>query len=299
MNHITQKKLVLSKPLNEAQKDELVNRLKMGTREWAKREINCIKGCRNYCLYCYAKGMAKHFQRCTEDTWQEMEINWKNVNKGYGKSRRQSTAAHDVMFPTSHDIFADEPYYSACRTVLEKLLTAGNTVLITIKPSLGVVTKLIKDLKMYREQITFRFTIGSCDSEVLKLLETNAPSFEERLASLKYATEKGFHSSISAEPLLDETPHALIKKIEPQMSSLDYEKDRGTIWIGLLKKQYVPRALRTGEVKDYMNRVKKRLTFEHVYSYYEDFYKHPRVRWKESIVKLMIKRDIKVRALSD
>ena len=37
---------------------------KTGTREWAEHNENCIKGCRNNCRYCYAKGNGKSLWTC-------------------------------------------------------------------------------------------------------------------------------------------------------------------------------------------------------------------------------------------
>lgn len=297
-NYKTGNKLKLERFLSLIDKKRLLTNIKMGTREWAKKEINCIKGCGTYCLYCYAKGIAKHYKRCIEETWKDMEINWNAVKKGYGRVRKEGSQPHDIMFPTSHNIIIDEPYFSASITVLKKLLESGNTVLVTIKPFLNVVKKLCEIIQNYKKMLTYRFTIGSTSSELLKVLETNAPSFEERLKALKYAASEGFNTSISIEPLLDSTPFKLIKKLEPYLSPVNYEKDIGTIWIGLLKTQYIPIAMRTGEVKRFVAYIKPKLQFSHVYHYYEKLYNHPRIRWKESVVKLMILNDIKVKNLT-
>ena len=139
-------KLKVERFLSLTDKKRILTKIKMGTREWAKKEINCIKGCGTYCLYCYAKGIAKHYKRCIEETWKDMEINWNAVKKGYGKIRKESPQPHDIMFPTSHNIIIAEPYFSACTTVIDKLLEAGNTVLITIKPFL-VTTIFILGIK--------------------------------------------------------------------------------------------------------------------------------------------------------
>jgi DNA repair photolyase len=291
-------KLRLENPLSLIQKKRLLAIIKMGTREWAKKEVNCIKGCSTYCLYCYAKGIAKHYKRCIEETWKDMEINWRAVNKGYGKIRKKGPQPFDVMFPTSHNITYEEPYFSACVIVLKKILDSGNSVLVTIKPSLKVVERLCNLFSDYKNLLTFRFTIGSISSTLLKVIETNAPSFEERIKALKYATNKGFNTSISIEPLLDPKPFDLIKRLEHYLSPLDYKKDLGTIWIGLLKTQYIPVQLRMGDIEKYLSRIKQKAQFENVYTYYEELYHHPRIKWKESITKMMIMNDIKVKELT-
>lgn len=276
------------------EKEKLLKKIKIGTKEWAGRNVNCIKGCRIGCIYCYAKAIAKHYRGYTDNSWRLMQINDHAVKKGYGKSKRKTSAPWDIMFPTTHNIFIEEYYFSACIKVLKKCLNAKNTVLITIKPNLAVVKKLCNIFEKFKATIGFRFTIGSVSSEILKIFEPFGCSFKERLDSLKYATNKGFSTTVSAEPLLDKDPYELIKKLEPYLSTLDYERDVGTIWIGLLKKQYIPLELRTGQIKQYLENLKSALQFDHVFSYYKELYSNERIKWKESILKLMIKNNIKV-----
>lgn len=290
--------LRLEKPLSMIQKKRLLAIIRMGTREWAKKEVNCIKGCSTYCLYCYAKGIAKHYKRCIEETWKDMEINWRAVNKGYGRVRKKGPQPYDIMFPTSHNIIIEEPYFSACIIVLKKLLDSGNSVLITIKPFFNVVKRLCNLFSDYKDNLTYRFTIGSINSNLLKVLEINAPSFEERVTALKHATNMGFNTSISIEPLLDPNPFELIKKLELYLSPLDYKKDIGTIWIGLLKTQYIPTYLRTGDIGSFLYYLRPKMAFKHVYTYYEELYNHPRIKWKESITKMMLMNDIKVKDIT-
>ncbi|MBD3214690.1 MAG: hypothetical protein GF311_18915 [Candidatus Lokiarchaeota archaeon] len=280
---------------SNAKKEQLIENLKMGTKEWASRNVNCIKGCKVGCIYCYAKAIAKHYRGYTDDSWRILRINPKTVEKGYSKSRKKTSAPWDIMFPTTHNIFIEEPYFSACIKVLKKCLKAQNTVLITIKPKLDVVKKLCKIFINYKDKIGFRFTIGSTDSKILELFEPYGSSFEERLESLKYATKMRFSTSVSAEPLLDKTPFDLVDKIIPHLSVLDRKKDIGTIWIGLLKKKYIPRELRRGEIKTYLENLEKSFRFKHIFLYYKPLYSNKRIKWKESILKLMISNNIKVK----
>jgi DNA repair photolyase len=66
-----------------------------GTKEWASYNVNCIKGCSNNCRYCYAKMMAKRFGRCTNESWKEMEINFRMLDCNYKKYNGR------VMFPST------------------------------------------------------------------------------------------------------------------------------------------------------------------------------------------------------
>jgi len=78
----------------------------------------------------------------------------------------------------------------------------------------------------------------------------NGPSYVERIESIEYATESDFTTTISIEPLLDLRPDNLIKELIPKLSKLNYEMDQGIIWIGLLKKRYIPVHLRVGILKN-------------------------------------------------
>ena len=45
------------------------NKTPFGTKEWASRNENLIKGCGHDCKYCYAKSMAIQYQKKTSDSW--------------------------------------------------------------------------------------------------------------------------------------------------------------------------------------------------------------------------------------
>ncbi|MEX2756970.1 MAG: hypothetical protein Q6365_016430 [Candidatus Sigynarchaeota archaeon] len=168
-----------------------------GTKEWADHNVNLIDGCAHDCRYCYAKRMAIRFKRKTEATWKIMAIRQHDVDKNYVKRKGR------IMFPTSHDILPEEPYFSACMTVLRKLLEAGNDVLVTTKPHYSVVKYICDTFAPNRSQIQFRFTITSIHDEVLREWEPGAPGFQERFLALRHAYQAGFHTSISCEPALD------------------------------------------------------------------------------------------------
>ncbi|KKM76820.1 hypothetical protein LCGC14_1376250 [marine sediment metagenome] len=188
----------------------------LGTKEWADSNVNCYLGCSNNCRYCYAKKMAVRFKRETENTWKDMEANQKNINKNYKKRNGR------VMFPTSHDITKDS--LENCIIVLDKLIKAGNDVLITSKPQFECIKKICDLFFNDKELIQFRFTITSIYNEILSFWEPRAPNFEERILSLKYAHEKGFKTSISIEPFLDYDPYILIEFLIPYVTE--------SIWIG-------------------------------------------------------------------
>ena len=107
-----------------------------------------------------------------------MEINQKAVDKQYKKYDGR------VMFPSSHDIVDDPEVLKSCMIVLEKLLQAGNEVLVTTKPDLEVVTKILNQFGEYKNQIQFRFTISSNndDDQLRKNVnQDNLKNIHERL----------------------------------------------------------------------------------------------------------------------
>ena len=187
-----------------------------GTREWAAVNVNIQSGCEHDCLYCYGHGMSAQYKRAAAKNWSAPAVRRKDVSKRYPK--RKGT----IMFPTTHDI--TEFNLSECLTVLKKMLVAGNEVLVVSKPHLTCVKALCKELKDYKGQILFRFTIGSADPAVLSFWEPNAPSYRERLSCLKWAFQHGFKTGVSCEPMLDGNIQRVIDAARPFVTD--------AIWLG-------------------------------------------------------------------
>lgn len=239
-----------------------------GTKEWADYNVNCIKGCSNDCRYCYAKIMAKRFGRCQEDTWKNMSVNKNATDRNYGKYKGR------VMFPSTHDITDNPEIQEACFTVIFKLLEAGNEVLITTKPKLTIVQKLLADFKPFKEYIQFRFTITSFDNLLLNFWEPNAPVFEERLESLKYAYENEFKTSVSIEPFLDRAPQILVNKLSLFVTE--------SIWIGPMN--YISRnCINNGDNLQY-EEIRKNYDFDNLHVIYKDLKNLPIIRFKDSMI---------------
>jgi DNA repair photolyase len=238
-----------------------------GTMEWAEHTINCISGCANDCRYCYAKMIAKRFGRKTDESWKEMEIRKKDVEKNYGKYNGR------VMFPSSHDIIDEPEVRDACFSVIGKLLDSGNDLLITTKPDLSVMKDIMEDFSRYRDNMQFRFTITSKDDDLLSFWEPNAPSYDERLESLILAYKEGFSTSVSVEPFLDEDPSILVRKLEPYVT--------GTIWVGSMN--YIQRTGIPEEELYQYNKVRKIIEKENLFKIYMKLRTRPKIRFKDSI----------------
>jgi DNA repair photolyase len=238
-----------------------------GTKEWADHNVNCIKGCYNDCKYCYATLMARRFGRTTKETWKNMVVREDIVNKKF----RHYTGR--VMFPSSHDIIDFPDCESACFTVLEKLLKSDNEVLITTKPRYKVIKKINERFSDYKNNFQFRFTITSNNNQLLKFWEPNAPLFEERLKSLKFAYNKGYKTSVSIEPFLDFDPRTLVDQISPFITE--------SIWIGIMN--YIPQKnLNENEVPLY-NSIRKNYTTIHLGKIFKELNTNSKIRWKDSI----------------
>jgi len=220
----------------------ITRKITLGTKEWADSNVNCYLGCSNNCRYCYAKKMAIRFKKKTEDTWKIMVPNQKNINKGYRKRRGR------IMFPTSHDITIES--LEGCLIVLKKLIKSKNDLLITTKPNFYCIKRICQDCLDLKDFIQFRFTITSNNSKLIEFWEPGAPSYEERLKSLKYAYSRGFKTSISIEPFLDKNPYELFEVLKPFTTE--------SIWIG--KMNYIRSKNLTRSERVYFNNIRQNVS---------------------------------------
>jgi len=239
-----------------------------GTREWADHNINCIIGCQNNCRYCYAKLMARRFRRATYETWSIMRIRKKVVERSFGKM------AGRIMFPSSHDIVDIPGIREACFTTLGKLLENNNEVLVTTKPSFSIIQQIDNLYSGYKKYLQFRFTITSVDNNLLQFWEPNAPLFEERLESLKYAFYRKYRTSVSIEPFLDRKPQVLVSMVEPFCTE--------SIWIG--KMNYIPSdSTLPNDLQPFYSDVRRNYEIEHLLQIYNDLRNLQKIRFKDSV----------------
>jgi DNA repair photolyase len=248
---------------------------KTGTREWAETNLNIADGCSHGCRYCYARQAAvvRFAKRSgkTFENWTDVVVDPKRVNKQYGK--RTGT----IMFPTTHDIVPE--IIDDCVTVLTRVLSVGNNVLIVSKPHTSCVVDLCTKLLPWRDQVLYRFTIGADDDEILKLWEPNAPSFAERLECLRFAHGDRWRTSVSIEPMLDPANiDRLVTQLAPFVSD--------TLWIG--KMNHI--RARCSDMDDAVLTVlEAEFTDEKILAMVERLGGNPKIRWKDS-VKLVIEQ---------
>ncbi|MHA1270186.1 MAG: radical SAM protein [Candidatus Helarchaeota archaeon] len=252
---------------NEFLKKKKTYKITRGTREWSDYSINCITGCSNNCRYCYARKMAIRFGRKSDDNWKYMEIREKDVKKKY-KLRKGR-----FMFPTAHDITKDPDVLEACLIVLNNLLKVGNSVLITTKPSPFVIKKICSIFEPYKNQIQFRFTITSNQDNLLQFWEPGAPPYNDRIYALKYAFKKGFKTSVSIEPFLND-PSEFIFELTPYITE--------SIWIGPMN--YIKRNnLKYEEIEPY-DQIRKLNLLENLLTIYKKVNKIDKVRIKDAFI---------------
>lgn len=244
-----------------------------GTKEWANSNINIYSGCSNDCRYCYAKRMAIRFKRKTDENWHEMEENTEQMLKILHIKKRNGT----IMFPSSHDITPETvcSYIVALLSILE----AGNRVLIVSKANPICIQKLVDVIGLaYFDQVEFRITIGSKSNNLLKFWEPNAPTFEERLESIKIVYNAGFKVSLSIEPYLDSQPTDLmdlIGSVYPFVSE---------IWIG--KMSGISRKT-CGNLYSRMKNITDNGSVAALVFMVENSFYSDKIRWKDSIANAM------------
>lgn len=256
-----------------------------GTRQWATNYVNCCTGCSHDCLYCYAKAREVHrFKRMTKADWPLEKIRMHEVKK-----KRQKMVGR-IMLPTTHDITPNN--LDACMIVLEKLLRAGNDVLIVSKPHLDCIRAICDAFGHYRDlfeideygcrqyRMLFRFSIGACDDAILSYWEPGAPLYSERKASLKYSYERGFQTSVSAEPMLD-SPHidTLISDLSPFVTD--------SIWIGKMNHLGRFKNVSDQHLRQEINRIELGQTDTAIKAIYRRYKNNPMIKWKDSIQKVV------------
>lgn len=221
-----------------------------GTKEWAKKNYNIQVGCENNCRYCYAAANAQRFKMRDRDKWHEPVV---NMMKVHARFRDGDTT---MMFPSAHDITprnADESAY-----VVDKMLRAGRKVLVVSKGGPGLI-QFAHELTTYaarydymqklvagagrQPMLNFRVSITSRSEANRYTWEPNAPTYAERLETLKYLWSSNMETSVSIEPMLEDvnTTFKMMLDVEPYVTE--------SIWVGkmnMLKRRFYDGKLEPG-----------------------------------------------------
>jgi DNA repair photolyase len=245
-----------------------------GTKEWAEANFNIINGCSHGCKYCYAHGIMARFGQRQANDWtnERLRSNYSSIVIRKSKGR--------IMYPSVHDItpkFIEE--HVSC---IRRLLEVGNTLLIVSKPHTNCIERLCQEFGNEKDRITFRFSIGSNDNEVLRFWEPGAPPYEERLESLRFAYEHGFQTSVSVEPMLEGNIDELIADLDPFVTD--------TIWLGKinrLKSNLTLNGFVDLESKRRAEALIDCQNDESIRAIYTRHKNNPKIRFKESIKRVI------------
>lgn len=249
---------------------------KTGVQEWAVKSMNIERGCVSGCRYCFARyNDVVRWKRCSAEQWEHPCINEKKVDEPH--TRRYDGV---VMFPSIHNVTPTN--INQYMTVLRKLLDAGNDVLIVSKPHFECVRLICKGLEAHKGNMEFRFTIGSTEDKILKFWEPGATDFIERVSCLEYAYAMGFKTSVSCEPYLDAYP------MYTYQACIDFISE--SFWIGMMNKidsRCDFSGVSDDDMKEFVEPVRKIQSHTFVKSMYEIMKDYPKIKWKDSVRKVV------------
>lgn len=240
-----------------------------GVGEWAGYSYNVGIGCSHDCKYCYSRSFF-----VSEGIVRNNEA-WPTERPNPRKAIIEQKADKRVMFPSTHDISPN--YLEVYCRALYNILNAGNTVLLVSKPHFACIEHICNEFAGFKAQMEFRFTIGSLDPVVTTFWEPGAPLPEERIRCLVHATEQGFQTSVSMEPMLEGKEAAIttFQTLAPLTN--------GTIWIGLMNDIEKRADMTAPLMKDAVDKIKQLQTPEEALQLYRILQLEEKVRWKESI----------------
>ena len=265
-----------------------------GTQEWVSVSVNTHLNCPFQCYYCYAYNLISKWGSkygLTED-----EINNKILVRKEEEKIKFRVINHKdfvVMYPSMHD-FIDDDVDFHIKFIKERILCHDKIQLLLVtKAPYTTIKAIAEELMEYKERITWRTTITSNDSTILEEYEPFAPSFEERIRTVRCLNELGYRTSVSVEPLL--IPKAVknnkfenVVNFINQLLSIANNK----IWIGFMN--HIPKTKYHGkditpELKKLFGRIDDFNKGDWIERIVHHFYSNPRIYWKESIKKKMFK----------
>lgn len=152
------------------------------------------------------------------------------------------------------------------------------------KPHLDCIDVLTKELSDFKDRIIMRFSIGSMNDGALKFWEPGAATFSERKACLSLAFDRGYQTSVSAEPFLDDRVLDLFNDLAPLV--------REKFWIGKMN-MVMSRLKSNGRLDSESEKMARVLSFwqsdDRIRDIFLSLRDDPRVAWKESIIKVVSK----------
>ena len=246
-----------------------------GTHQWADRTVNIIRGCNCGCLGCFAADIANRFKMVAPGQWETEVLNERAFNAKVPKGGKLT------MFPSTHNISPE--FLDPCEEKIQQILDSGSDLLLVLKPWLEVVKSICTRFEAVKDRITYRFTIGSTDNDVLKFWEPGAPSYEERKSCLQYAFEHSYGTGVSVEPWWGGDIDSLISELRPYVTD--------SIWIGKMNRgkarmknngHWNPQT--EAKYNELMTVWYADANIQAIYDKYKD---DPLISWKESIAKVV------------
>lgn len=248
------------------------------TKQWAKYTINLFKGrCANGCIYCYRNADITRFRENPE--WRiKADPIFKTFKKRDGVT----------LYPSAHDIRYEDLTFHI--SFLANFLASGSNIIIVTKPDYYCIAKLCESLEIFKNQIEFRFTIGSYESDILNFYEPNASTFTERFFSVRLVYLKGYKTSISIEPMLDLYPERVIEKVLPFVTE--------HIWIGKINLAKIRLTLNghADKWEQVSELVNWQANDQNILELVQRLSVYPKIKWKDSIQKV-IDNNLKLKKL--
>ncbi|HPA21226.1 MAG TPA: hypothetical protein PLU30_26015 [Verrucomicrobiae bacterium] len=251
-----------------------------GTKEWSDASYNICIGCEHHCRYCYAWILAG---RSNRNAHLRDPAGWAKqaLNPNRGRLGAEIGKRGVVMFPTSHDI--TPAFLPQSLQTIENLIAKGNDVLIVSKPHRDVVAALCDGLQKHKSKVMFRFTIGSLNDATCAFWEPGAPPPAERIEALRRAFEKGFATSVSMEPMLEDLDgtRAVVEAVEPFVTN--------TIWLGKMGRVVSKWNAGVKGFDEALERIRSLQTDDKILALVDAFRAHPKIAWKDSIKEVIDK----------
>ncbi len=193
-------------------------------REYAELGLNLINGCDFGCLYCYNPDI----MRRTREDFRDNPVAIKKSKMD--NLARDCKNLKGTKAPPIHLCFIGDPYQKLdlelqlTRQAIKLLKEHGLTVQLLTKAGLDRVSRDFDLLEPGIDKIGATLTL--IDPSASREWEPEAALPKERIAMLKEAKERGFHTWVSMEPVLD--PSQTLTLIERTHEFVDL------FWIGKL-----------------------------------------------------------------
>ncbi len=240
-----------------------------GVGEWAGYSYNCGVGCSHGCRYCYARSffVEEKIVASNDEFLVEKPNRYKiHITQKVDKA---------IQFPSSHDI--SPAYLDVYCQSLYNILSNGNKVPLVTQAHFVCLEHICREFQAFKCQMEFRFTIGSLNPELTAYWEPGAPLPEERMRALAHATEQGYQTSVSMEPILAgrEDAVATFRELAPLSN--------GTIWVGMMNGLGERMVCENDADRAALARIHQLQTPEEIIALYRDLKDDPKVQWKDSI----------------